>query len=705
MTIEEVFQWMATLNRWVPYKLSFNIKRQKFDKIPHNGRHGLSDADPNAWTDLITAAQTVQDQYGLSGVGFVMTGGIEFDGWTLVGFDYDDVDDKFIPPIKTYAERSPSKVGVRQFAWAPTEWAEKFQDTLNCTPKNCAHAEIYIGTAPRFLTVTFDKINEYDIIQLTDKDLHLIEMWGMHPREEKKKTPAAPSVDTAGTRLDLSRFRLTEEQQHLINGTGEIDRSKVVMGLIITLLDGGATQPDILTTLVEEPNLWAYCMAHRSDREDKALIFAREEINRAYPKSMPGKREALIGYNDNWKVVETKPEEDDLTFPMELFDNAPGLVGEIARWIISVSYTPREEFAYAAALSMVSCLAGPFCTHGSRGGKMNLYLALVGGTGTGKNEAMDGMALLLNETDARDCISDFPASEAALRRQLNVTPNVLIRVDELAHKFETMSDTSASSMGRAILEAYNAVRMPPKPYADEKKTLPAVENPYVQILGGTTDKVWNVLRESHIDDGTLNRFVFVCLKDEPEYRYNPEPDPTVPKALKDKLNNFWRAGKMSDLIGDVPGVKFGRHIDYTPDVKKAAEELNRAAWELQQGNFGNLYSRYVQSTMKIAAILTVGDGRKTVEMKDFRQAQLFMKWSVTNTGKKVDAFMSNSNFERLAKRLMAKLKKEGGSMPVRDAYKFMHIYRREMDELTASLIFSGEINIEAIGNVEWVTLL
>lgn len=700
MTIEEIFEWLAALDRWVPYKLSFNLRRQKFDKIPHNGHHGLSDADPAVWTDLVTAANTVQEQYGLSGVGFVMTGGVEFDGWTLVGFDYDDVTDKFKPPIKTYAETSPSKVGVRQFAWVPTEWAAKFQDTLNCTPKNCAHAEIYIGTAPRFLTVTFDKINDCDIIQLKPKDLQLIESWGMHQREEKKKEVAEPTIDLAGTPVDFAKFLLTPEQKRLLEGAGhpEIDRNKIVMGLIITLLDGGASKPDILATLVKTPTLWAYLMSHRSEKEDKALAFAVEEINRAFPKSMAGKREALIGYNSNVSVKVDKPEESDLAFPMELFDKAPGLVGEIAKWIIGVSYTPREEFAYACALSMVSCLVGPLCTHGSRNGKMNLYLTLIGDTGTGKNEAIDGMCLLLNETDARDCISDFPASEAGLRRQLNMTPNVLIRIDELAHKFEGMSDTNGSSMGRAILEAYNAVRMPPKPYADDKKTLPAVENPYVQILGGSTDKVWAVLKESHIDDGTLNRFIFVCLKDDPEYKYNPKPVAKVPKALRDKLNAFWRAGKMDDLTS-------GRHVSYTPEVEKAAEELNRAAWELQRGEYGNLYTRYVQNTMKIASILAIGDGRMIVEIRDFKQAQLFMKWSISNTAAKVGAFMSNSNYERLAKRLMAKLKREGGSMSVRDAYKFMHIYRREMDELTSSLVFSGEINIEDIKGADWIFLM
>lgn len=706
MTIDEIFEGLATLERWVPYKLTYNAKREKFDKIPHNGVHGLKTIDPKDWTTLVNAIQIVNEQYGISGVGFVMTDSPDIEGLTLIGFDYDDVDKTFSPPIDTYAEVSPSKTGVRQFAWAPTEWVAKYQDTLNCKPPGCAHAEIYIGTAPRFLTVTFDSINSKDIAILAPKDLKLIEAWGMHVRDPEPEEQK-PFVDTAGVVLDLSKFKLTPDQKRLVKGAEGIDRSTIFMGLLINLLDSGASQEDVLATVAHTPALWQYLLDHRSGNADRAMEFAKSEITNAFSKSLTGKKAALIGYNAKWKVIEEKPKANDLKFPMEIYEKAPGLVGDIARWILAASYVPREEFAYAAALAMVSCMVGPSCTHGagSRSGKLNMYLCLVGGTGTGKTEAIGGMTLLLNETDAKDCILDFPASEAALRRQLNITPNILLKVDELAHKLDGMKDNSnGSSMGRAILEAYDGERMPPKVYADSKNSLPAVENPFVQILGGTTDKVWEVVKMSHMEDGTLNRFVFVCLEEEPEYRFNVEPNGKVPKKLKDKLNNFWRAGKMDDLVGDMPG--FGRHITYAEDVKAAITALNRISWELQQKEYGSLYPRYVQNTMKIASILAIGDDRKEVAMRDFEQAQKFMKWSITNTASKVGANMASTNFERLEKRLLKYLSKSGGKARVRDAYKFMHIYRREMDELMATMTLSGLIDtdVEPSG-MEWLVLL
>lgn len=698
MNITDIFHELSALPRWVPYKLVYSPKREKFDKIPHNGRHGLSTSDMTHWLPLVDAIQTSQET-GLSGVGFVMTGGVEYAGWQLVGLDYDSVDfDKFKLPFKTYSEKSPSKTGVRQFVWVPAPWAAKYQDTLDAKPNGCAHAEVYFGTAPRFLTVTFGvingeavaHINDEPIARLNSEELLLMESWGLHPRVDERP---AVIIDVVGEAVNLKRFSLSPDQKHLVDGTGKIDRSAVLLGLLIKLLDENVAQEDILATMVETPALWNYCMAHRSDDEVKALQFAREEISRAYPKSNTGKREALIGFNEQWKPAELRPKQDDLRFPMDLFDKAPGLVGDIARWIMQASYSPREEFAYASALSMVACLIGPYCTHGTRNGKMNLYITLIGGTGTGKNEAIDTMGILLNATDAKDCMLDFPASEAALRRQLNVTPNILLRVDELAHKLEAMNgNANGSSMGRAILEAYNGAYMPAKMYADTKNNLPAVENPFVQILGGTTDKVWDVVKTSHMEDGTLNRFIFVSLLENPEYRHNPAPDATVPKDLKDRMNAFWRAGRMDDLVGDIPG--YGRKVNYSDEVKKAVEILNRTIWDLQQGEYGSLYSRYVQNTLKIASILAVGSGRMQVGMENFEQAQRFMKWSVTNTAHKIHAHMADSNFERLTKRLLSRLDKEGGRLNSREAYRFLHITRREMEELIATLILSGEIDIE-----------
>jgi hypothetical protein len=134
--------------------------------------------------------------------------------------------------------------------------------------------------------------------------------------------------------------------------------------------------------------------------------------------------------------------------------------------------------------------------------------------------------------------------------------------------------------------------------------------------------------------------------------------------------------------------------------------LNRASWELQQTEFGNLYPRYVQNTMKVASILAIGDGRKEVSMKDFEQAQAFMRCSITNTDTKVGAHMAGNNFERQQKRLMKHINKNGGRVSMREAYRHMHLYRREMEELVHTMTLSGLVDTDVEANgVEWLVLV
>ena len=708
-TAIEALSELFELPRWVPYKMVWNDKREKFDKVPHTGKHGLSTKDPSHWVTYAEAAEMAKEP-GLSGVGLVFTGGIQIGEWQLVGLDFDDVlFEDFKLPFATYTELSPSHTGIRGFIWVPAHWAAKFKDS-NIPFAACHHAEIYFGTAPRFLTVTFEAIEERAIAQVkTTELLGKMERWGLNKAEAPKQLHLPEAI---GTAVDLSSFGLSVEQNQLCKGTGQMDRSAVLHGLLIKLIDGGTPMDDVLATIVETPALWKYCMEHRRDVPERAVQFAREEISRAYAKSFTGMRAELVGFNSDWKdVVIPEPAHPDLAFPQELYDEAPGLVGEIARWIYGASHTPRREFSYACALSMTAALVGPYCTHGSRDGKLNMYIVLIGETGTGKNEAFDTMGLLLNATDAKDCIQDFPASEAGLRRQLNVTPNILIRMDEMAHKLESMQGGgNGSGLSRALLEAYNGARMPAKAYSDSAKSLPAVENPFVQIIGGATDKIWDVVKSNHLEDGTLNRFVFVSLPPNAEYSFCLEPNGKIPKELKDKLNAFFRQGRQCDLIGYSPE-GYGRKIQYGEDVKAAIQALGRSAWELQQREYGNLYTRFVLNTLKIMSILVAGDGRDTATMTDFEQAQKFMRWSISNTYHKIGARMADTSFEKQTKRLLVLLNNNGGKIRMRDAYRQLHISRRDITEVIGTLQLSAEVvvyeedNNDRAGKVtEWICL-
>lgn len=282
------FQDLIHLPRWVPYRLKPSKARPgKTDKIPGTRAGNLSTSTPEHWTDYATARRAASGGMA-SGVGLVMTGGIRIGDYTLIGFDVDDARDEFIFPFETYTETSPSGKGVRAFAWAPAEALSGLADATKAAWPGCDHAEIYIGSAPRFLTITFDAFDEAPIVRLDDEETAELVGW---LRKAAPAAPAAAPIPDEGAVVDLSKVALTEDQKRLLAGKGKGEfshrdksRNDIVHGLLVVLLQ---THPpeDVLATIFSHRHLWQYCLDHRHENPERAVKFAREEIERAQRKN------------------------------------------------------------------------------------------------------------------------------------------------------------------------------------------------------------------------------------------------------------------------------------------------------------------------------------------------------------------------------------------------------------------------------------
>ncbi|MDX3742436.1 AAA family ATPase [Pseudomonas sp.] len=316
----KVFTELALLPRHVGYVAVYNPKRKKWDKVPHNGTRKLSTADETDWGPMLEVAQAATGR-GLSGIGVVFTGGIEVDGETLVGFDFDDVTGpiELLEALGTYSEISPSGTGKRALAWVPTEALAGYKDNTDGHPDGCDHAEIYMGTAARFLTLTFHPDGEVKpIAHLAQNHPAMAALLGLLKRKEDDSKAPAPMIEGTGTPIDLDAllavegFDSTGNFRKLLEGAGqpEIDRHKVVRGLLRKLIDhkdqSGKpfSQEDIFATLTQHPALWLYLLDHRNHNPAKAMAFANTELANAFNASTTGKL-AKVFANPLWKVVDT----------------------------------------------------------------------------------------------------------------------------------------------------------------------------------------------------------------------------------------------------------------------------------------------------------------------------------------------------------------------------------------------------------------
>lgn len=87
--------------------------------------------------------------------------------------------------------------------------------------------------------------------------------------------------------------------------------------------------------------------------------------------------------NADDQVPELVPEPDKHNAPLSW---PPGLVGEIATYILNSSRMPVPSYAIAGALTVVSYLIRNFGYVAPSDTGLNLYQVLIGGTGKGKED-------------------------------------------------------------------------------------------------------------------------------------------------------------------------------------------------------------------------------------------------------------------------------------------------------------------------------
>lgn len=193
---------LKKLNQWVCFKLEYNKKKGKYDKIPKDPKTGYNAKanDPSTWSDYQTAVNAVS-KYGFDGIGIEFANGI-------FGVDLDNVvkDGKLTPEaqdiIKTldsYTEYSPSGTGVHIIC----------KGTI--PPKDRRKGNVEMYSEGRFFTVTGNVLGEPKDIQERTAQAAIVHAKYLK-REEQKPTNQQP------TDLDLSDSELINKAMSAKNG-------------------------------------------------------------------------------------------------------------------------------------------------------------------------------------------------------------------------------------------------------------------------------------------------------------------------------------------------------------------------------------------------------------------------------------------------------------------------------------------------------
>lgn len=245
-----------------------------------------------------------------------------------------------------------------------------------------------------------------------------------------------------------------------------------------------------------------------------------------------------------------------LTYP-------PGLIGEIARYIVESSTRPVPEVGVTAALGLCAGILGRQFNISGTG--LNQYLILLAKTGIGKEGGASGIERLLKAARPSAPIVDSflgPgtfASGQAIIRSLDENPCFVSILGEFGLTLQDLSDANANSlsrvMRRVLLDLYTksgkSSVLYSSAYSDKEKNTKTLFAPAMTLLGESTpDAFYAGLSPQHIADGLIPRFLIVEYDgDRPpknKHAFAPPSDELVNKlidiadvALRMRANNTW----------------------------------------------------------------------------------------------------------------------------------------------------------------------
>jgi KaiC/GvpD/RAD55 family RecA-like ATPase len=374
---------LKSAKRWAPWRASWNVAREKYDKLPKDARNperGISTASPDSWYSFADALASHQgSQGGTNGVGYVMTKvhgviGVDIDG--AVDRDTKVVDQwalDVVRALNSYTEISPSGRGLRVFV----SGALPDGDWVN----HQVGIEVYSGGAPRFLTVTGRTLVGYSdadgvVLEAFPAQVNaapaavIAQLAGQYRQSAAQKAangeappmPALLDVDDlpALDTLDLP----PRAAAFLTDGESSGDRSLTLWSTTISLYGAGLTDLQVQSTLVSNHHALEVALNHRGQDADKAAMYLWKHMTCKAREI--GVSKALCA--EDFEQLEAEYEATELDIPEQIdpaqvvagdddFENlGPDLTAAKPKAKAAMKFAPIQAAAYAGAFTRMDWL-------------------------------------------------------------------------------------------------------------------------------------------------------------------------------------------------------------------------------------------------------------------------------------------------------------------------------------------------------------
>ena len=311
------------------------------------------------------------------------------------------------------------------------------------------------------------------------------------------------------------------------------------------------------------------------------------------------------------KPAATQVQKASITFP-------PGLIGEVAQFILHAAPRPIPEVALAGALTFCAGVMGRQFQYGGQG--LNVYLVLVAPTGAGKDGASGGISKLMSS-----CMTTVPsiiefrgaariASGQALFKDLKDKPCHFAINKEFGKTLKLLTNPKASEVHetfkQTVLDLFTQSGrhdvMNGMSYSDREKNVQPIYAPAFTLFGETTpEDYFPIFTQQNVADGFLPRFLTIRYDGDTPYRSKD----MIKQPSADLIQ------KVSDLVVRVSQLSHNQEfceVEATPDAANKLEEISVWATDINNRGrkeglpFYQLWNRYELKVQRLSALCAVG---------------------------------------------------------------------------------------------------
>lgn len=644
----ELREW----NQWIVWRLEEKPGTTKPTKVPYIARPNAGKAsvtDPNTWVsfeDVLKAPLTCQSivpwdyekecpskpvsETGFSGVGFVFTVADPFTGIDLDD-THGDVESyerqlKIFHEFNSYSELSPSGNGVHIIVKGKL-------------PHGRRRAEIELYSAERYFTMTGNVQRQAPIEERQELLQILFDQMGgaanvytVNDDKEQKHTDEEIIAMAAGAANGDKFSKLHRgEWQGDYPSQSEADIAYVDIIAFYTQNLEQIRRLFKVSALGQTPK---DNYEHRGDRAAYVEYMVRKSFDRQLPKvdpeglrllmakmmadgatAEPGGNAAApgIGSERNSTAANTPlPASGGRVNPFP-----PGLLGEVAQFIMDVSPRPVPQIALAGAIALLSGITGR--AYNVSGTGLNQYVLLMATTGSGKDAIASGIAKLMSAVShSVPAANDFRGpgelvSSAGLIKWLDKKPSVISILGEIGLMMQQMASITANAhlkgLQRTLLQMYSksgkGEMFDPSAYSDKEKNTGFIQSPSLTIIGETVPHTfYEMLDDNMIASGLLPRFLTFEYMGARGYliegRESVQPSFALVQQLADLCANcltLAHNGNVHNVAFDNEAADIFREFD-----RWTTDQINEAKSEVLK----QLWNRAHLKAMKLAAVCAVG---------------------------------------------------------------------------------------------------